>query len=74
VTVTVDDGYLVIRGERKRKEELKEEDVYRMEASYGTFERRIHLPRGVEGKPIKAKHTDGVWRSWCSALRGSWRA
>jgi HSP20 family protein len=58
--VTIEDGYLVIRGERKKDEEVREEAYYRMEASYGTFERFIPLPEGFEEPKIQALYTDGV--------------
>lgn len=60
VKVTIEDGYLVIRGERKHDEEVKQEAYYRMEASYGTFERFIPLPEGFEEPKIEAVYTDGV--------------
>ena len=60
VTVSVEDGHLVIRGERKQEEELKEEAYYRLEATYGTFERIIPLPEGFEDAEIEAAYEDGV--------------
>ena len=58
--VTVEDGALVIRGERKHDEELDEKAYYRMEASYGAFERFIPLPERFEEAKIEAGYTDGV--------------
>lgn len=60
VKVTIEDGDLVIRGERKRTEEIKEEDYYRMETSYGSFERWIPLPEGVKEEDIRAEYHDGL--------------
>ena len=60
VKVTIEDGYLVIRGERKHDEEITQEAYYRMEASYGTFERFIPLPEGFEEPKIEAVYTEGV--------------
>jgi len=60
VTVSVEDGYLVIRGERKQEGELKEEAYYRLETAYGTFERFITLSEGVEEGKIEAAYEDGV--------------
>ena len=60
VTVSVEDGYLVIRGERKQEGELKEEAYYRLETAYGTFERFIPLPEGFEEGEIEAAYEDGV--------------
>ena len=60
ITVSVEDGYLVIRGERKQEGELKEEAYYRLETAYGTFERFIPLPEGFEEAEIEAAYEDGV--------------
>jgi HSP20 family protein len=60
VTVTIEEGNLVIRGERREREEVKEEHYYRMEASFGAFERRIPIPEGVDEKKIQAEYKDGV--------------
>ena len=60
VTVTVEDGDLVIRGERRKTEEVKDEEYYRMEASYGSFERRTSLPEGVKEADVKAEYHDGI--------------
>lgn len=58
--LTIEDGYLVIRGERKREEEVTEDAYYRMEAAYGTFERFIPLPEKLEEHEIEAVYADGV--------------
>ena len=60
VAITLDDGDLVIRGERKAESEVKEEDYYRMERSYGGFYRRMPLPFEAQAEGIKASFTDGV--------------
>jgi HSP20 family molecular chaperone IbpA len=60
VSVQVEGGELVVRGERKQKEEVKEEAYYRMEASFGSFERRIPMPEGIDVGAIEAAYTDGV--------------
>jgi HSP20 family protein len=60
LTVSVEDGHLVIRGERKQEEELKEEAYYRLETAYGTFERFIPLPDGFEEGEVEAAYEDGV--------------
>jgi HSP20 family protein len=58
--VTLEQGDLVIRGERKAREESKEQHYYRMERSYGTFHRRIPLPFEVKPEQITANFKDGV--------------
>jgi len=60
--VSVDDGDLVIRGERKSESKSQEQDFFRMERSYGRFYRRLPLPEGVDATKIEANFTDGVLR------------
>lgn len=60
VSVTFEDGQLVIRGERRREEEVKEEAYYRMEAAFGTFERRFPVPEGVDEDKIVAAYSHGI--------------
>ena len=60
VTIVVQDGSLIIRGERRQEKEIDEEAYHRMEVSYGTFERSILIPQGVDEKRITASYVDGV--------------
>lgn len=60
IDVTVENGDLVIRGERQAEEKVEEKDYYRMERSYGSFYRRLPLPEGVTPEQIEAAYTDGV--------------
>lgn len=60
IKVEVKDGRLWISGERKTKQEVKEDDYYRMESQYGKFERSFSLPDGVDAENITASCEDGV--------------
>jgi HSP20 family protein len=60
VEVSILEDSLRIRGERKQKEEVKEENFYRMEQRYGLFERVMQLPTKVKADDIKAKFAEGV--------------
>ena len=60
VEITVDQGDLVISGERKPESPIKDEDYYQDEQTYGKFYRRVPLPEGVKPDQIKASHKDGV--------------
>jgi len=60
VEVTLEDGDLIIKGERKDEREAKAEDYYRMERSYGSFYRRQPLPEGIKPEQIQATFADGV--------------
>ena len=60
VTIQVEDDVLVIRGERSTKAEVEDKDYYRMESSFGSFERRLPIPEGVKEDDIVATYADGV--------------
>jgi HSP20 family protein len=60
VQVTLADGEVVIRGERKRTEEISQERYYRSEASYGAFQRHIPVPKGTTDADIEATYDKGV--------------
>jgi HSP20 family protein len=51
---------LTIKGERKRSNEVKEKDYHYTETSYGSFERRLALPQGIDPDKIAAKFVNGV--------------
>ncbi|HMD75714.1 MAG TPA: Hsp20/alpha crystallin family protein [Steroidobacteraceae bacterium] len=60
VQVTLDDGVITIKGERKQQFEDKTEKFHRMETLYGMFERRFSLPENVNGDAIRCESKDGV--------------
>ncbi|MDD2449379.1 MAG: Hsp20/alpha crystallin family protein [Sulfurimonas sp.] len=60
INISVEDNKLVISGERKTKEEIKEENYYKIESSFGSFSRSFSLPEGVDIENIRAESQDGV--------------
>ncbi len=62
IDVSVEDGMLIIKGEKKYEREEKEKGQYRMERSYGSFERAIELPAEVDESKAKAEFKKGVLR------------
>jgi HSP20 family protein len=60
IKVEMDDGDLVVSGERKSESEVREEDYYRVERAYGSFYRRLQIPFEVKTEQIKANYKDGV--------------
>jgi len=60
IEVTLDQGDLVIRGQKKAETEVKEEHYYRMEQSYGSFYRRLALPFETTAAQIKATYAEGI--------------
>ena len=60
VELTVQDGNLIIRGERKEEKEEKDENYSCCERSYGSFSRSLALPSGVNADKINATFKNGV--------------
>jgi HSP20 family protein len=60
VTVTVTDGRLVIKGEKKAEKEDKGKDWHRIERSYGSFQRAIDLPLTIAEDKVLAEFSKGV--------------
>ena len=58
--VEVEDGQLVISGERTQDFEEKRAGVYRSERTYGRFTRVIALPEGTDVDQAKASFSNGV--------------
>jgi len=62
VDVTLDDGVLTIRGEKKaeRDEKDKDKNWHVVERSYGSFSRTISLPFDPDSAKVEAKFENGV--------------
>ena len=60
IEVTVEDGTVTIRGERKEETEEKKEGYYVSERTYGVFARTLPLPAGVEADKVRATFKKGV--------------
>lgn len=60
IQIGIDNGVLTISGERKTKDETKEEDYYKVESSFGKFERKFSLPEDVDVENIHAESSNGV--------------
>ena len=60
VEVTVSDDYLTIRGERKAKTDEKSGGRFVREFAYGSFERALSLPEGIDPGRVQAKFTNGM--------------
>jgi HSP20 family protein len=60
IQVSIQNGTLTLKGERKLEREVNESPYSRIERSYGTFERRMVLPPVVNPDEAKATYKDGV--------------
>ncbi len=60
VEVSVSGNILTIKGERKSEVEKKKEGYLFQETSYGSFERSLTLPEGVDSTKVHAVYKNGV--------------
>jgi HSP20 family protein len=60
VTVSLQDNYLTIKGEKKHEFEQKETNYFVSERAYGSFTRTIEMPTAVDATKIAARFKDGV--------------
>jgi HSP20 family protein len=60
IDITVDNGTLTIRGEKKFSQDVKEEQFHRIERRYGTFTRSFSLPQTVDTGKVAAEYKNGV--------------
>ena len=60
VEISVSDGVLSIRGEKKAEREEKNKSYRLVERSYGSFQRSLALPPGIDTDSIKANMSKGV--------------
>lgn len=62
IKVNVQNNVLTFSGERKQESKPEENNVHRLERSYGFFSRSFTLPATVKADAIKAVYKDGVLR------------
>jgi HSP20 family protein len=60
VKVTIEDGMITMRGERKQEKEEKNKKFHRIERSYGSFLRSFRVPDDVDENAVKAEFKDGM--------------
>jgi HSP20 family protein len=62
IDISLANGFLTIKGEKKHEKEEKEENYHLVERSYGSFTRSVRLPREVQSDKISASFKNGVLR------------
>jgi HSP20 family protein len=60
IAVSLQDGMLSIKGEKRAEKEEKDKRYHRVERSYGAFYRSIQLPSTVDTGKVSATFKDGV--------------
>jgi HSP20 family protein len=60
VKVEITNNSMTISGEKKQEKEEKDKNYYRVERSYGSFQRVLSLPEDADQEGIKATFENGV--------------
>ncbi len=60
IDISLSNGMLTIKGEKKQEKEEKEENYHLVERSYGSFTRSITLPAEVKQDKINASYKNGI--------------
>lgn len=60
IDVSITDGLLTIRGERKFEHEAETNGVLVRERAYGAMKRTVPLPDGIDPDAVKATFENGV--------------
>jgi HSP20 family protein len=58
--VSLSDGVLTVKGEKRQEHEEKHGDYHRIERRYGSFQRSFRLPGKVKTDNIDANYKDGI--------------
>lgn len=62
VSVTIQNGIVSLRGEKKQEREEKTDNYHLTERSFGSFERAVRLPETADQSKVDAQFTNGVLR------------
>jgi HSP20 family protein len=60
INITVSDGMLTIKGEKKQEKKEENEHYHCVETHYGVFSRTMKLPTEVKADKVDATYKDGV--------------
>jgi HSP20 family protein len=60
VAVTLSNGVLTIKGEKKQEREEKKGDYHLTERSFGSFQRSLRLPDTIDESKVDARYDKGV--------------
>lgn len=60
IDVSVENGTLTLRGEKKQEVQANEGGAYRLERFYGMFTRSFVLPSAIDPEQIRATYRDGI--------------
>ena len=60
IEVTLTDGVLTVKGEKRSESEEEDKHHYRLERSYGAFRRSFRLPPEIDADDVSASFDKGV--------------
>lgn len=60
IEITVENGSMTLKGEKKMDPALGDEHCWRIERAYGTFTRTFSLPPTVDASKVTADYKNGV--------------
>ena len=60
ISVTLNNGVLTLKGEKKSEREEKKDDYHLMERSYGSFQRSFQVADTIDADKVKAVFEKGV--------------
>ncbi|MDX2201604.1 MAG: Hsp20/alpha crystallin family protein [Hyphomicrobiaceae bacterium] len=60
VTVSLADGVLVVKGEKRQEREEKKDNYYLSERAFGSFERALRMPDWIDDSKVEAHFDKGV--------------
>lgn len=62
VELRLADGMLTLRGEKSEEAEIEKGDYHLSERRFGSFQRAVALPPGIDADKVEAKFENGVLR------------
>ncbi len=60
IDIKVTNHVLTIKGEKSEKKEEKKKDYFLSERRYGSFQRSVQIPEGVDADKIEATFSKGI--------------
>jgi HSP20 family protein len=60
IKMTIENGVLTIKGDKKLSTDVKEEQFHHVERRYGAFSRSFSLPQTIDATKVSAEYKQGV--------------
>ncbi len=60
IELRIDSNRISLKGERRMKDAIKQEQFHRMERAFGPFNRTFTLPTTIDSEKVKAEFKNGI--------------